>query len=70
MDSEIVLDFNNQKNLFDEINKIALSLRLTSRVIINSEQQFIVRYNGIADGIYSLGKYIGEKKYLIENASK
>jgi hypothetical protein len=70
MNNEIVLDFDNQKNLIEEINKEADSLNLQPTTITDSTGLLIIKYTGTAEGIFSLGKYIGEKGYSIDIASK
>ncbi len=65
---EIVLDFNGQENLVEEINNQAASFGLNNEKIAG--KQVIYKYSGNADGVYDLGKYIGGKGYDIVIASR
>lgn len=64
----VTLDFNRKEELVNEVNNMADSLSI--RYSKTAGSQILYTYEGSGAGIFDLGKFIGDKGYNIDVASR
>ena len=64
----VTLDFNRNEELVNEVNNMADSLSLRYSKAVGS--QILYTYEGSGAGIFDLGKFIDDKGYNVDVASR